>query len=426
MNVNHLHTHTNRSDAQRLGDDITELAAHINAATFRFLELIREFDTREAWAETGAKSCAHWMNWRCGISVHTAREKLRVAHALGELPELSAAFARGELSFSKVRAATRVATAENESFLLDLALSGTASQLERIVGGTLRVQCNDAIARQTEQAFSDRHFGWNTLEDGSVEFFGRLPAELAEHVVGALHTVSQTLTKNVPAETPPRSAAEQRADALVALCQQNCDGYEVTVHVPVDAPATLQHGGAIPIDAARRLCCDAAVVPVSHDASGHVLDIGRRTRMIPPAIRRALSIRDKERCRFPGCTHTHFLHAHHIEHWAHGGKTCIDNLVLMCSHHHRLVHEGGFGCRAVKRRSGRGVRVLFSTPEGAIIPSACALMAAQGRLEDYRSQSQLEVNPFTCTATDAGSRLDVSMAVDGLNSARKHPKLTGE
>ncbi len=117
----------------QLADQITTLAGQINAANYRFLKLIAEFDRRQAWAGAGIRSCAHWLNWKCGIAMSAAREKIRTARALEGLPGINAAFQKGELSFSKVRAMTRVATEENESHLLNIAEYGTAQHMEVLV-----------------------------------------------------------------------------------------------------------------------------------------------------------------------------------------------------------------------------------------------------------------------------------------------------
>src|SRR5438067_1141062 len=122
-------------ELQRLGDDIAELSAHIEVATARLLELIREFDARAGWAEAGAKSCAEWLAWRVGIELHAARERVRTARALGGLPKMEHALAHGELSYAKVRALTRVATPETEDRLLSFGKAGTAAHVERLVRG---------------------------------------------------------------------------------------------------------------------------------------------------------------------------------------------------------------------------------------------------------------------------------------------------
>ena len=210
-------------DVEALGDRIADLAARIQAATYELLVLIRQFDERDGWE--GFASCAHWLSWRIGLAPGAAREKVRVAHALAKLPRLSEALQRGEVSYSKVRAVTRVATPATEQALLDVALAGTAAHVERVVRTWRRV---DRAAEQAED----------------------------------------------------RRRQESRA-----------------LHTWVDD-------------------------------DGMILDVGRRTRTISPALRRALAARDRH-CRFPGCAATR-CDSHHIEHWAQGGATALGNLVLLC------------------------------------------------------------------------------------------------
>src|SRR2546428_10058253 len=122
-------------ELERLGNEIAELFAHLEAANARLLDLIREFDARNGWAVQGARSCAHWLAWRLGIELHAARERVRTASALGSLPKLRHALAHGELSYAKVRALTRVATPETEDRLLAFGRVGTAAHVERLVRG---------------------------------------------------------------------------------------------------------------------------------------------------------------------------------------------------------------------------------------------------------------------------------------------------
>jgi hypothetical protein len=126
------------AELDRLGDEIADLSAHLEAATARLLELIREFDARAGWGN-GFRSCAHWLSWRVGLDIGAAREKVRVARALGTLPRLAEALARGKLSYAKIRALTRVATPETEERLLEVGRAGTAEHVERIVRGWRRV-----------------------------------------------------------------------------------------------------------------------------------------------------------------------------------------------------------------------------------------------------------------------------------------------
>ncbi len=180
---------------------------------------------------------------------------------------------------------------------------------------------------------------------------------------------------------------------------------------------TLESGTTIPMAAAERLCCDAKIIPVIESERGEVLDIGRKTRIIPPAISRALNIRDKGCCRFPGCTHTQHLQGHHIQHWAHGGKTSLDNLVSLCWHHHHLVHEGGFGCAVVKSVGRKGMHIVFRKPDGLIISDAFKLTAVSNDLE--QQQPDLDIHGTTCTAKDGSSVLDVDLVLYGLDLAKR-------
>ncbi len=161
-------------------DRITELAGHLNAANARWLALIAEFDRRRGWAEWGVKSCAHWLNWKCGIALGAAREKLRTAHALVGLPRIAEAMAEVRLSFSKVRAMTRVAEPANEEMLLNIGLNGTATHVEKLVRSYRRAKESQELSREAQQQ-RNQSLWWFHEPDGSLTIKGRLPAE-----VGAL------------------------------------------------------------------------------------------------------------------------------------------------------------------------------------------------------------------------------------------------
>src|SRR5919198_2685740 len=171
--------------------EISELAAHIHAATCRWLELIAEFDRREGWAEWGCRSCAHWLSWQCALASSAAREHVRVAGRLCELPLIRAAFSRGELSYSQVRALSRVATAELEPALLELARHSTAAQLER----TLRAYRGvvDRELSPADRAHGDAYLRCEFDEDGSLVIRGRLPAEDGALVLAALDAARDSL-----------------------------------------------------------------------------------------------------------------------------------------------------------------------------------------------------------------------------------------
>ncbi len=386
---------------RELAAQITELAGHLNAANRRWLALIAEFDRRRGWSDSLTHSCAHWLNWQCGIALGAAREKVRVANALEKLPLIGAAMARGELSYSKVRALTRVACEATEPTFLSIALHGTAHHVETIVRQYRRATEAAELSRESRQQTSRKvTYYWD--DDGSLVLKARLPAETGALVLRALEVAEAdvplpdpdvanplvagcTSAYDVPAgtsdrpeistatlscERTPRSA--RRADALGVLAESflkhgaealnGGERHQIVVHV--DHARLRQHaagrcelddGPAIPVETARRLACDSSVVTIVEDDDGEPLDVGRRTRSIPPALRRALNARDRG-CRFPGCTHTRFVDGHHIHHWAHGGETKLSNLVSLCRFHHRQVHEGRIAIERLDDGAWRFVR----------------------------------------------------------------------
>ena len=406
---------------EALEREICELAAHIAVATCRWLGLVAEFDERGGWAEWGVKSCAHWLSWRCSIGLVTARQHVRVAHRLRELPLVHAAFARGELSYCKVRALTRVATPDTEEGLLEIARHATGAQLDKLVrcyAGALAASLGAA-----QRAHEQRYLTWSWNDDGSLCLQGRLPA--AE---GALVMKAVQAFEGEPADEDgyaPSPVAACRADALVAMARaagagSAADGgaerCEVVVHVDAATLASdevversaLADGPALAPETVRRLGCDASVVRIV-ERDGRPLTVGRRTRTIPAALRRALRSRD-DGCRFPGCTHDKFLHAHHIRHWARGGPTSLENLIQLCSYHHRLVHEGGF-----KVESGGRGSVRFRRPDGRVIAAAPARRPACGpELREQHRVRGVVVDRNTCRPLSAGDRLDYDLAMDAL------------
>jgi hypothetical protein len=343
---------------------ITTLCGHMDAAEYRLLELIRRFDEIAPWGLWELKSCAHWLNWKCGIALGAAREKVRVAHALPGLPKISAAFREGRLSYSKVRALTRIAKPENEGLLVEMGLSATAAQIEKIV----RLQRSVERLKAADHAmalYESRSLTYYWADDGALMVQGRLTPEQ-----GAL--LIEALERNLE---PGEGRAARRADALIELLAPDSDSkhFEVTVHVSAETlkadggidsedPPMIEDGPVLAPDTVRRLACDAGIVPLIEGANGEALAIGRRTRTITPALRRAVKRRDAG-CRFPGCTNTRFVDAHHIRHWADGGETRLDNLVSLCRHHHRLIHEGGY---RVKRMIDGAF--VFYDPRGLVVP----------------------------------------------------------
>ena len=331
--------HDDAADLDTLGDEIAELSAHLDAATAHVLTLIREFEARAGW-NTGFRSCAAWLSWRVGLDLGAARERVRVARALGTLPLLADALARGELSYAKVRALTRVATPETEARLLVVGREGTAAHVERIVRGWRKVD-RVAEAREAKQRHTSRALHVYQDEDGMVIVRGRLEPEVGAVFMQALAAARETLYQRARAEaasaladpiTDPPSMAQQQADALALLAQSALhqefdpgapgERYQVVVHVDAavladpDQPgqSVLEDGVSVSGETSRRLACDATRVVMRHDEAGRLLEVGARTRTISPALRRALHHRDRG-CRFPGCG-MRFAEGHHVRHWS--------------------------------------------------------------------------------------------------------------
>ncbi len=483
---------TDPGDVEALGDQIAELAAQITAATYRLLELIREFDEREGW-NCGFATCAHWLSWRTGLALGPAREKVRVARALGGLPVLSQAMKQGRVSYSKVRALSRVATPANEEELLAFATAGTATHVERLVRAWRRV---DRIEEQEQEKLrhESRHLSLWTDEDGMVVVRGRLEPEAGAALMQAVEAGCDVLydAQKEREATNPQAvpAAQRRADALGRVAEAALAGgldkgtrgdrYQVVVHVDapvleetVDVPAgtsrgkaidstdvpagtfrgseapdtgisahsnlsfrgnvpagtfrespgvpgqsVVEGGGHVPAGTSQRIACDAGKVVMTHDLEGKILDVGRKTRIISPALRRALTHRDQG-CRFPGCG-LKFCDAHHVRHWTQGGETALDNLVLLCRKHHRALHEEGYRMERVPEGDFR-----FLRPDGRPIPEAPAPPAvpddALAALAEELIEAGVDLDELGGYPEWDGGGLDLPWAVDGLRSIGAAP-----
>jgi hypothetical protein len=387
---------------------ICGLARRMNADCYQLLLLIRDFDDRLGWAKWSFASCAEWLAWRCGLTLSASREKVRVAHALRSLPAISAAFADGRLSYSKVRALTRCAHAYDEDLLLAYALDATAAQVEERCRQIRNVAPESVdIARR---AWERRSLSvWRDSARNTMRITVELPIEEGEVITRALdRAVEAGEAASGPEFASGDGSAEngwraQQADALVAVAKtyltadartggtaegepeptapeskmprSAADHYQVVFHADakslrggISADNSALRGGVgagrsdLPIETIRRLTCDGSLVTVSEDEQGTPLDVGRKQRTVPPALKRALWSRDRG-CSFPGCHRAHYVDAHHIRHWAEGGDTSLENLTLLCTHHHRLLHEGGFRIR----RDPEGA-IYFQRPDGRVIP----------------------------------------------------------
>ena len=414
-----------------LVEEITTLAGHLNAANARFLALVAELDRRKGWAEWGVKSMAHWLNWKCGIGLGAAREKVRVARALETLPRVAAAMAEGRISYFKAREMTRVADAGNESYLLNIALSGTASHVESVVRGYRRALDAAELTREAVQQ-RDQHLWFHSEPDGSMTIRGRVPAEIGALFVRALEAALDSLPipESVPAgtfldEDDLHRARKRRVEALAVLAESflatgpkdlsGADRQQIVVHVDAGTfrdshpgRCELEHGPAIAAETARRLACDCSVVRIFETEQSEPLDVGRKTRTIPPGIRRALNARDRG-CRFPGCHFKRYVDGHHVKHWAHGGETKLSNLVTLCRFHHRLVHEGGVAIQALDDGAFRFVR-----PGGRSFESPLPSPVDWHQLVAAHVSADIRVSPCTAVTRWTGEALDRELAVDWL------------
>ena len=502
------------ANLNRLGDRIAELSSRIDAAIYELLCYLHQFNQQHGWE--GFRSCAHWLNWRTGLDLGAAREKLRVAAALDVLPHISAAMACGRLSYSKVRALSRVAAPATEARLLAVACGATAAQVERLVRGWR--QADQAAQADGEQVrLASRMLSTQVDDNGMLLLRARLTPEVGAVLLRAVEAALEQVP--APAEGAEPTIAQRRADALGLVAESALAGgldpgnagdrFQVTVHVPADtlashepasttphpsaetcaaSPAASQPGAAAaptsremaagasetgaaaapagretaaggtsetataaphlsaetseasagacecappPADldagqavidqagglhlgreAARRLACDAALVALLHGADGELLDVGRRSRAVPTALRRALLDRDRSQCQFPGCT-SRRCDAHHVVHWADGGETKLANLASLCRFHHRAVHEEGF--RVVADAAGQ---FRFLRPDGVALsaepPAVCWEGAPLAPTDARLAAAGVSIGPHTATPDWYGESLDLAAALDVL------------
>lgn len=508
-----LPRHVSALTDEALEEELALLAGVNTSAVHRGLTLLREFDARGGWARQGFLTAAHWLSHVTSLERSSAREKVRVARALGELPLIDEALRTVQLSYSKVRALTRVATPENRELLLVVALRGTTAHVEEFVRRYRSGTRVSADARGRSQLESrELHVEWDS--DGMLSLRGRLAPDDGARLLAALEAIHfpsrARLREAGQRGAPPdeRTFPQRRADALMELvdagvyagmtgqspeaersgvgAQQRLGGSEpgpvqpgehagaqsgtgdvsadassvegaadvdlgadtddarsvpeaprtggppgstglrepmrITLHVNIDAlcedgedpSAFFADGPRVAPELARRLSCDANIAALVESASGEPLALGRTHRTVPPALRRALVTRD-EGCRFPGCTRRRYLEAHHIEHWATGGETRLDNLVLLCPHHHRFTHEHGY---AIERCSASG-ELVFRPPEGPALRESSPPLPPPPRdvlrvLRDWCAQQHVEVDATSLRSPWDGMRWYMNDYVDDV------------
>lgn len=414
LSSGHLSVVRSRDDEvmSRLG----ELAGHIHAATAELVMLLGELETCGGWQGVGLRSIGHSASIELGIDARTACAQARAGQRLATVPAVAAAALRGELGWAKVRLLAGVVEPESQGHWLGLAREMSVGQLHRVVAAYRRVTDDDTPGPVADDARRRRGIWLFDEPDGLVRVTALLEpddaAVLRAALAAHLELLWRTSDDSDPGDTEPsdtepsdtdRTAgissrhvqpatgseadptlaaadplATRRVDALVSLLRTALaqpgvpdladDSTQVMLHIDHDlltgqtgvGRSHLAHGPSVPVTTARRLCCDATLRPLVHRSDGQPLDVGRSTRTVNRAQRRALRFRDGG-CTFPGCQARLWLDAHHIVHWADGGATDLENLTLLCRHHHRLHHEGGYKIAMV------GGRPCFYRPDGTQI-----------------------------------------------------------
>lgn len=400
-----------RLPVERLEAELCHHAARSAAAMYQWLGLVGEYDRRDAAGSWGCRSTATWLAWKCGLDGRTARDHVRVARALPGLPAVSAAFASGELPYSKVRAITRVATAATEGELLDFARAATTEQLERTVRGYQRGQRNAGAANEHPSVV---HPDWDNEATGRLA--GRLTADDAALVFAALDAGAERLAREQResgSAEPCSPLAQRRAAALVEMAagylgershESGGDQFLVVVHADIDeGTATLESGAPVDATTLERLLCDQPVAALIRGSDGNPLFLGRTTKVVSRTMRRALKVRDGDRCAFPGCTSRVNLHGHHVRWWRRDlGPTDITNLLLLCSYHHTRVHKEHFTIEG----DGRG-HFTFLRADGAALDACPTMLVADGSLPP---------SDVASVAGGDGEHLDLADAVLGMTS----------
>jgi hypothetical protein len=347
---------------------VTQHHKAISAHQSQLLTAVVELDRRKAWRVDGATSMVAWLVQRCGVSASTAREWVTAAARLRELPRISDALSRGNLSFDQVKPLVEVAKPDTDATLAERATHWSAKQVRELASA--------ARKQSDEQATGSFVRRFLRFDDRRRSLTGQLAADQYAVVKGAL-------VRQASGRVKDRTPFDQRmADALVAVCKGDADGVDrrgderaggshrdrptVVVHADLsylsmaEGSAELDVLGPISAEVARRLACDAKVLLSADAPNGQSLNLGRARRDPSDAQRITIRRRDKG-CRFPGCTHTEFTDVHHVTHWVDGGRTDLDNLAELCDQHHRAVHEMGW-----KMSGDANVELTFRSPTGRL------------------------------------------------------------
>jgi hypothetical protein len=434
-----------------LGRRIVDMSGRLAAATCRWLVLVAQFDAREGYHSFGLVSCAQWLSHACGIAHRTAAEHVRVARSLLQYPRLADEMGAGRLSFSQVRAISRIAWPGEHGLVEDLieaARHATVAQLEVLVRGLRTVDHNENATDPGE------YLKQSWTPDSRWQLSARLDPERGALVAAAINAIAQRdggtaadallqlaeigLAAVADAENPPRELrGDERAAVVIHLeaarerprsgersaddpsdprsAERDPGGASCD---PRDAPivsrpyARVAGGPGLPDHVVQRLLCDGRIRTVIHDGASTVLDVGRSHRLVTDHQYRALLLRQHGHCAHPGCPNTKALHAHHRIHWIHGGRTDLDNLLLLCERHHVAHHGGQFQIFTL----GAG-RFRFVNSDGRDLSAPLRSPASQDTrpLED----EQADVAADAATSRWDGQRLDRPYAISVLAQRRQ-------
>jgi 5-methylcytosine-specific restriction endonuclease McrA len=393
-------------DLDRLADDIVSAAGSLAAATCRWLLLVADFDARNGCARFNLPTTSHWLAYACSLSQRTACDHVRVARTLSAHPRLAEEMTAGRLSYSHLRAISRVVRAEESELveeLVSVARHGTVRHLELMVRGLRSVRdVEDGTITPPEEYV--KH-GWGTTNHWRIT--ARLDPERGALVRSAIETVAraENLTQTdalvrlaeiglaalADSDHPPRTLrGEEHAAVVVHL-----DARDRTAARP-----RIADGPALPEPVVERLLCGGRARAVLHDADGSPLDVGRSRRLVTRKLFYALLLRDAH-CTHPGCRSRTGLEAHHVRHWLHGGRTDLDNLVLLCRRHHHAHHDGLFSMTTLGRQrfgyfraDGRDLTDYDPTPGATPIETEhpVSARAATSRWDGTRLQHRYAVS----------------------------------
>jgi hypothetical protein len=368
----------------RIEDDFVELHRRVQRLEAERLRRLAEIDRRRLFERDGHVSTQAWLVATFKMSWTAARDDVRLARALEEMPHARRALEDEDVSLASVAVLAHAREADPDAFgraeaeLVEAARMHAPSDLQRVTRFWRQSVERERGADPDETLHARRRLHASVSFLGMVRLDGDLDPESGETLLTALRAVLDSEARSPGKDD--RTPAQRRADALTEICRQWLDRSDrpfvagerphLTVTVAADAfadrtrSAELDHVGPASVELARRIACDGSVMRVVMSALSEPLDVGRRTPVIPPAMRRAVVVRDRG-CRFPGCQRPHtWCDAHHVVHWADGGPTASSNLLLLCRRHHRLVHRFGDGAFSLELVEGRPV---FRRPDGSVV-----------------------------------------------------------